>query len=109
MAPSLVYLFHARTTLPRNIRDALLEIDARIVHVRDPWQWPRRSDLYVQQTALTNASRVAAAVIDAQQIVMPQGADYLARRVSELLAGGDVYIYVPSFVGDNPIFPKVRS
>jgi hypothetical protein len=105
--PAVVYIFHARNTIPRNIYAALAEVDLPIVHVQDPWQWPRESDLYVQQTALSNASRVAAALIKAEQIVLPQGSDYLARRVQQLAALGDVYIYTPHKVGAQPIFHQL--
>lgn len=104
MAPPSVYVFHARSTLPHNVRDRLRELDMPVVHVRDPWQWPRNSDLYVQQSALSRASVVAASLICATPIVMPEGGDYLVRSVRQLAVLGDVYIYAPVKTGDQPIF-----
>lgn len=103
-----VYVWQSRSTLPRNVVAALAEIGLPVVHVRDPWAWPKTSDLYVQQTQISNASRAAAALIRAEQIVMPQGHDYLVRRVFELAHRGDVYIYTPSKTGDNPIYQSME-
>jgi hypothetical protein len=106
--PPAVYVWQSRSTLPRNVAQALTEIGLPVVHVRDPWAWPTRCDLYVQQTQLSNASRSAAALCHAEQIVMPQGHEYLVRRVRELSKLGDVYIFTPSKTGDNPIYQSME-
>jgi hypothetical protein len=106
--PPAVYVWQSRSTLPRNVVAALTEIGLPVVHVRDPWAWPKHSDLYVQQTQLSRASRQAAALIKAEQIVMPQGHEYLVARVRELSKRGDVYIFTPSKTGDNPIYSSME-
>jgi hypothetical protein len=96
-----VYVWSLRKSIPKDVRDC---IDRRlpVAHVHgDPWAWPR-TDFYVQRTALNWQSEKVAAALGAQLVVLPEGAEWLAAKVSELIKERDVYIFRASRVGDRP-------
>lgn len=97
-----VYVWSAAKNIPKDVRDC---IDGRLtpVHIKaDPWAWPKHSDFYVQRSALNWQSEKAAASIGAQLVVLPEQAEWLARKVSDLIKERDVYIFRASRVGDRP-------
>src|SRR6478609_670056 len=66
----VVYIWCTRRSIPKDVREC---VDRRltVVHVNDPWAWPRKCDYYVQHAQLSAASERAAAVMDAMPVVMP--------------------------------------
>jgi uncharacterized Fe-S cluster protein YjdI len=96
-----VYVWFAKK-IPKDVRDC---IDQRLdlVHIQgDPWAWPAHCDFYVVRSALNWQSEKAAAAMGAQIVVLPEGADYLRQKVSELIEERDVYIFRAARIGDRP-------
>lgn len=96
-----VYVWSTAKSIPKDVREC---IDGRfpVVHIMgDPWNWPR-TDFYVQRTALSWQSERVAAALGAQVVVLPEGAEWLARKISEMIKNGDVYVFRVSRSGDRP-------
>lgn len=95
-----VYVFATGLkSIPKDIRE-VVDGRIRIQHINDPRAYPGHMDFYVQHAGLTAKAERAAAMMHAQIVVMPEGANWLANRIRELVEKGPVWLYVPSKTGD---------
>lgn len=97
----VVYVFSMRKSIPRDIKD-IIGGATEVIHCQDPWQWPNKTHFYVQRAELTAKAERAAGSMGAQIVVLPEGTDYLAKAIQDILKTSSVYIYLPSKVGDRP-------
>ena len=105
MTRVLVFAKHAH--VPPMLREAL---DGRFIiePTNDIIVWPTRAtDYYVQHGQLSASSERAAASMNAQIVVIPEGLPWLQGRLeARRKAGIDTYIFVASRSGDTPELVK---
>lgn len=80
----LVYLISTTHTYPAWVTDL---VDERVrIHEQD--QLPMKADFLVHRSALTTTKERAAAKLQAMNVVLPEGADWLREKIAGRTAAG---------------------
>jgi hypothetical protein len=96
-----LFIFSKSGRISKDFRSSM---DGRIRPeiVNDEKRWPLTCDFYVQTANLSAQSEKAAAMMGAQNIVLPEGLRFLLDVIdARVFAGEDIWVYFPGKAGDR--------